>query len=266
MFCDYWLPSLFSRIFLVVCSNTSKQRSQETLYFFPWSKVKSQSVTSVTGLLFHSGSGYWGLGRGPIVEGPDRMLWLGWGRLTWRGTSWAWVGSLGGRGPWGIHIPTLADYAFVGAKVVLATVRTPLNGIVATGSSTNLWHISIGGWIGGVATTWCGCGLRSLTCVWTGGAVASLWVQGRGLRWMHVVHLLLLWLLYHSILHLTLKMKKDRNSIKRAFWVTMLQKFSKCEVKAWLCRNWIILPPLRFYVKSSFGRFKQSKHVIFWQF
>ena len=31
---------------------------------------------------------------------------------------------------------------------------------------------------------------------------------------------------------------------------TMLQKFSKCEVKAWLCWNLIILPPLRFYVKS----------------
>ena len=31
---------------------------------------------------------------------------------------------------------------------------------------------------------------------------------------------------------------------------TMLQKLSKCEVKAWLCRSLIILLPLRFYVKS----------------
>ena len=37
---------------------------------------------------------------------------------------------------------------------------------------------------------------------------------------------------------------------------TMLQKLSKCEVKAWLCWNWIILPPLRFYVKSNLGGFK----------
>ena len=44
---------------------------------------------------------------------------------------------------------------------------------------------------------------------------------------------------------------------------TMLQKLSKCEVKAWLCWNLIILPPLRFYVKSNFGKFKQSKNVIF---
>ena len=32
---------------------------------------------------------------------------------------------------------------------------------------------------------------------------------------------------------------------------TMLQKLSKCEVKTWLCWNLIILPPLRFYVKSN---------------
>ena len=44
---------------------------------------------------------------------------------------------------------------------------------------------------------------------------------------------------------------------------TMLQKLSKCEVKSWLCRNLIILPPLRFYVKSNFGKFKRSKNVIF---
>ena len=43
----------------------------------------------------------------------------------------------------------------------------------------------------------------------------------------------------------------------------MLQKLSKCEVKAWLCWHLIILPPLRFYVKSNFGEFTWSKNVIF---
>ena len=38
---------------------------------------------------------------------------------------------------------------------------------------------------------------------------------------------------------------------------TMLQKLSKCEVKAL-----IILPPFRFYVKSNLGKFKRSKNVI----
>ena len=47
---------------------------------------------------------------------------------------------------------------------------------------------------------------------------------------------------------------------------TMLQKLSKCEVKPWLCRNLIILPPLRFYLKSNFGVFKRSKNVIFGNF
>ena len=43
---------------------------------------------------------------------------------------------------------------------------------------------------------------------------------------------------------------------------TMLQKLSKCEVKAWLCWNLMILPPLWFYVKSHNGKFKRSKNVI----
>ena len=47
---------------------------------------------------------------------------------------------------------------------------------------------------------------------------------------------------------------------------TMLQKLSKCEVKAWLCWNLIILLPPRFYAKSNFGEFKQSKNVIFGYF
>ena len=46
----------------------------------------------------------------------------------------------------------------------------------------------------------------------------------------------------------------------------MLQKLSKCEVKAALCGYFAILSPLRFYVKSNFGEsteFKLSKNVIF---
>ena len=46
----------------------------------------------------------------------------------------------------------------------------------------------------------------------------------------------------------------------------MLQKLSKCEVKAWFCWNLIILPQLRFYVKSNFVEFKQSKNVVFGNF
>ena len=47
---------------------------------------------------------------------------------------------------------------------------------------------------------------------------------------------------------------------------TMLQKLSKCEVKAWLCFDLIILPPLQFYVKSNFSEFKLSKNFIFGTF
>ena len=46
---------------------------------------------------------------------------------------------------------------------------------------------------------------------------------------------------------------------------TMLQKLSKCEVKAWLCWHLIILPPLRSYVKSN-DEFIRSKNVIFRSF
>ena len=41
----------------------------------------------------------------------------------------------------------------------------------------------------------------------------------------------------------------------------MLQKLSKYEVKAWLCWNLNTLLPLRFYVKSNFSEFEQSKNV-----
>ena len=50
------------------------------------------------------------------------------------------------------------------------------------------------------------------------------------------------------------------------YMCTMLQKLSKCEVKTWLCWNLIILLPFQFYVKSDFGKFKRSKHVIFGNF
>ena len=43
---------------------------------------------------------------------------------------------------------------------------------------------------------------------------------------------------------------------------TIIQKLSKCEIKAWLCSNLIILLPIRFYVKSNFGKFNLSKNVI----
>ena len=46
----------------------------------------------------------------------------------------------------------------------------------------------------------------------------------------------------------------------------MLQKLSKCEVKDWLCWNSMILLPLQFFVKSTFGEFKRSKNVIFGNF
>ena len=44
---------------------------------------------------------------------------------------------------------------------------------------------------------------------------------------------------------------------------TMLQKLSKCEVKARLCWNLMIIPLLWFYVKSNFSEFKLSKNVIY---
>ena len=47
---------------------------------------------------------------------------------------------------------------------------------------------------------------------------------------------------------------------------TMLQNLSKCEVKAWLCWNLIILPTLWFYVKSNFSEIKRSINVIFGNF
>ena len=51
--------------------------------------------------------------------------------------------------------------------------------------------------------------------------------------------------------------KKCKMILKFSHKFTMLQKLSKCEVKAWFCWNLIILPSLRFYVKSNFGKFKR---------
>ena len=52
------------------------------------------------------------------------------------------------------------------------------------------------------------------------------------------------------------------NSTETLVRCTILQKLSKCEVKAWLFWNLMTLLPLRFCVKSNFGEFKQSKNVI----
>ena len=40
--------------------------------------------------------------------------------------------------------------------------------------------------------------------------------------------------------------------------ITMFQKFSKCEVKAAWGRNFTIVLPPKFYVKSNFGELKRS--------
>ena len=61
------------------------------------------------------------------------------------------------------------------------------------------------------------------------------------------------------VIHLVLLLAKSLCAI----YGTMLQKLSKCKVKAWLCCNLIFLQPLTFYVKSNFGKFKQSKNIIF---
>ena len=67
-----------------------------------------------------------------------------------------------------------------------------------------------------------------------------------------------------------LEFEHNTISIASSQWlkskVTMLQKLSKCEVEAWICWNLIIFPPLRFYVKSNFSKFKQSKNVTFGNF
>ena len=52
------------------------------------------------------------------------------------------------------------------------------------------------------------------------------------------------------------------NSTETLVRCTMLQKLSKCEVKAWLCPNLIILPPIQNNVKSNFGEFKRSKYTL----
>ena len=62
------------------------------------------------------------------------------------------------------------------------------------------------------------------------------------------------------------RQNENSNVVKITKVSTMLQKLSKCEVKAWLCWNLIILPSLRFYVKPNFYEFKQSKKVIFGNF
>ena len=45
----------------------------------------------------------------------------------------------------------------------------------------------------------------------------------------------------------------------QCYKLTMLQKLSKCELKEAQCWNFIIILPLRFYVKSDFDEFKRWK-------
>ena len=62
----------------------------------------------------------------------------------------------------------------------------------------------------------------------------------------------------------------NQTLLKCSLWpwnhITMLQKLSKCVVKAWLCWYLISLPPLRFCVKSHFGESKRSKNVVYGNF
>ena len=44
------------------------------------------------------------------------------------------------------------------------------------------------------------------------------------------------------------------------------RNFQNVKFDAWLCWNLIALPSLRFCVKSNFGKFNQSKNVIFGNF
>ena len=64
----------------------------------------------------------------------------------------------------------------------------------------------------------------------------------------------------NSIIHLKKKMHKENelNCVS-----TMLQKLSKCEVKAAWYGDFSNLLPPRFYVKSNFGVIKRSKNAIF---
>ena len=63
-----------------------------------------------------------------------------------------------------------------------------------------------------------------------------------------------------------LSVTKCKQTADKCKQITMLQKLSKCVVKAWLCWNLIILPPIWFYAKSDFGELKQSKNVFFGNF
>ena len=67
-----------------------------------------------------------------------------------------------------------------------------------------------------------------------------------------------LWKIQCLSFFLAIYTKNNCNKKPISNTVSLSHKISKCEVKAWLCWNLIILLPLRFYVKSHFGEFKQS--------
>ena len=71
---------------------------------------------------------------------------------------------------------------------------------------------------------------------------------------------------YFKIVCVQCYMKRTIRSSNLAETHRDSQKLSKCEVKAWLCWYLIIIQSLRFCVKSNFGKFIQSKNVIFGNF
>ena len=95
-----------------------------------------------------------------------------------------------------------------------------------------------------------------LLTVWKRQTVCTL------VRKNYVLHSQIMYTMYDFI-RLSMECAKSLMPATRTH-ITMLQKLSKCEVKAWTLMN---LLPLRFYVKSNFGEFNWSKkEVIFGNF
>ena len=65
---------------------------------------------------------------------------------------------------------------------------------------------------------------------------------------------------------LLLIISESQSNYQIGNYCTMLQKLSKCEVKAWLCWNLIILPPLRILRVIKFWCIQMVQKCYFWQF